>query len=177
MLIFDSIYGLMLGNELVGLRVKHFKLHHDVSIEALRANGLPADFKPEKSRKLQEHGDLLLTAGEISTGKIVKNSSDNVVFVKSLVSYIKLIPRILTPENIAPLPARQKAAAEKLIGYIGQHIVTKDFGDGEVLLALYTEDGNNMEVIFHSNREGALFLGAKEFTSNIPRKRSATAAQ
>jgi hypothetical protein len=165
MLVFNTVVGLAYEGELVGLRVKWVKTY-DISVEALEAQGL-VGFKPEKVRRLKPHGDLLLTDGEIASGKRVVDKSSDELFVRSLVGYIKMLPRVIVEGDNSKLDEGGKLLLARVDNLRGKHIFTKTFGDGEIDLVLFTKDGSDIEVLFHSNAEGQVFLPLGEFLEDV----------
>jgi hypothetical protein len=166
MLIFKSVVGLVFEGELVGLRVQWVVKTYDISLEALATNGL-TDFKPTKSRKLKPHDGLLLTDGEIVSGKRIMDKSSDNGFVRGLVGYIKVLPRIIADASQANLSPEHKSLVAKLDPLRGTQIFTNNFGDGEIELVLLSKDGANVEVLFHSNGDGQVTLTAEELLADI----------
>jgi hypothetical protein len=164
MIVFRTIVGLSYEDTLVGVRVHFGKRQYDISVEALESGGL-VGFKPQKGLKLKPHGALLLSSKEIASGEHVADRSDDTMFVKSFISYARLIPRIIDTGVVEGSDNGELLAhLDKLRG---KHLFTKTLGDGELELVVRKKDGSGIEVWFHSNGDGQIILDAEEFYGEV----------
>ena len=114
MLTFNDINWLVVGKDLVGVRVTLGLRPYDISINALKREGLTKDhlkanLKPVKLKEYKEAdgSSVYKSSGEALSGVMVEDKSSDGLWVRAVIGAIDEITRTLDPEKLNALRSSQ----------------------------------------------------------------------